>query len=211
MKKWLCILLAGLSLCSLTACKDVPIDDTQNGIITTTANQVVQQDAIQDFLNDPVNNGFVGQYYDAPENIQLSAALYDGAGIGVFGTTNWTEQEKQDVLAVTGWDVFHNPPLKLIRSDVENLVKEKLGLSLGEIKTKLEDYWCYIEKYDAYYTMHGDSNLVVISVIETQCDSNGIYSVKYTVPYDVTPTTCLVKLLKTDNGFRFLSNQMVIN
>ena len=135
MKKWLSLIMALAMLVCMTACGAKP-DDTENGTTTTTSNQVVQQDTIQTFLNDPANNGFVGQYYDAPENIKLSAALYDGAGIGVFGTTNWTEQEKQDVLAAAGWDAFHNPPLKLIRSDVENLVKDKLGLSLSEIKTK---------------------------------------------------------------------------
>lgn len=208
MKKWLSLIMALAMLVCMTACDAKP-DDNENGTTTTTSNQVVQQDTIQTFLNDPANNGFVGQYYDAPENIKLSAALYDGAGIGVFGTTNWTEQEKQDVLAAAGWDAFHNPPLKLIRSDVENLVKDKLGLSLSEIKTKLEDSWCYIEKYDAYYVMHGDSNSVAISVVETQYDNNGVYTVKYTAPDAVTPTTGIVKLLKTDNGFQFLSNQKV--
>lgn len=210
MKKWLSLIMALAMLVCMTACDAKP-DDNENGTTTTTSNQVVQQDTIQTFLNDPANNGFVGQYYDAPENIKLSAALYDGAGIGVFGTTNWTEQEKQDVLAAAGWDAFHNPPLKLIRSDVENLVKDKLGLSLSEIKTKLEDSWCYIEKYDAYYVMHGDSNSVAISVVETQYDNNGVYTVKYTAPDAVTPTTGIVKLLKTDNGFQFLSNQKVMS
>ena len=41
MKKWLCFLLAGVLLCSLTACKDVPTapanDAVQNGAATTTA------------------------------------------------------------------------------------------------------------------------------------------------------------------------------
>lgn len=210
MKKYLSLIMTLALLMCTTACgtpsAHSQIENEANSTYATLSVSQEERNHIENFLNDPANNGFIQTDYDSPENISLDVVLYDGAGIGVFGTSDWTKQEKEDVLAATGWDAFHNPPLKIDRYAVEKLVEEKLGLSLTEIKTKPEDSFCYIEKYNAYYAMHADTNYQHISVLEVQ-QINGNYSVKYSVTEASSPKTGCVLLQKKDNGFHFLSNQ----
>ena len=137
MKRWLCFVLAGMLLLCCTACNGEPSKPGENTVPTPMTQ--AQIDAVQTFLNDPTNNGFVGHTYTSPEKISPQAVFYDGAGVGISGTTNWSEQEKQAVLAAAGWDAYHNPPLKLPRSEVERVLQEKLGLSPEEIESDLKE------------------------------------------------------------------------
>ena len=127
--------------------------------------------------------------------------------MGTKGTTDWTEQEKQDVLVATGWDAYHNPPLKLKRDAVKMVVKEKLGISLSDVKVDLNENFCYVEKYDAYYAMHGDTDYESIVITKVLYDDNGNYCVDYTVKDALIPTNGIVTLRKVDNGFQFISNK----
>lgn len=215
MKKWLCTTLT-LCLLALVLCgcgEGVAPDEPRN-TTTTTAPTVSstpltesQLREIEAFLNERANNGLVGSQnlYTVPQQVDVHLALYDGGGIGTSGTTNWSEQEKRDVLAATGWGEYYAPPLKLKRADVDAFLQEKIGISLADVpKDRFYGFW-YVEAYDAYYTMHGDTNYLAVTVFDGQVDGER-YIVHYTVPYfgDYTVT-----LAKTANGYRFLSNTSI--
>ena len=163
-----------------------------------------QLQAFEDFLNDPANNGFVGEnLYTSPDKIDLNAVFYDGAGIGI-PSWEWDDEEKQGVLDAVGWEEYFNAAIKIPRAEADRLLQERLGLSLADFHNKISDFH-YVEAYDAYYTMHGDTNLLPITVLDGEIDENGVYTVHYTSEYS-SDGTFTVTLCKTEEGLRFLSN-----
>ncbi len=165
-----------------------------------------QKTDLQNFLNDKANNGFVANnYYDAPEKISLFEVFYDGAGVGTYGTDGWSEQEKKDALAAAGWDDFHVPVLKLPKKGVERVLQEKLGLSLQEIEDDMSEHYHYVQAYDAYYTMHGDTNYSPVTIIKGFAYADGTYLVDYKSAYSEEERGVLT-VRKIDTGYRFISN-----
>ncbi len=203
MKKWLCLVLVGLMLLCCTACDGEPARSGESTAPTPITD--TQKEDIQTFLNDLANNGFVGHTYTSPEKISPQAVFYDGAGVGISGTTDWSEQEKQAVLAAAGWDAYHNPPLKLPRSEVERVLQENLGLSPEKLETDLTESFCYVEAYDAYYTMHGDTNYAAVSITAGWVTPDDVYVIEYTSDC-FSGSGAVVTLRKTDTGFQFVSN-----
>ena len=197
------IFLTLLLLFCLTACRtQTPVSgptQPQEPVKLTQA----QLDAIEEYLNDTANNGFVGDNdYAAPSEIDLNNVFYNGAGINV-DFDNWDDTEKQAVLDATGWQAFENRPLKITREAANALLLEKCGLSLAEFPEGLPKNYHYVEAYDAFYTMHGDTNYAPITVSEGEIDKDGRYIVLYATAFGETKS---VTLLKTTKGYQFISN-----
>lgn len=165
-----------------------------------------QRDEIEAFLNDKENNGFVAwNTYSHPEEVSLSWALYDGAGIGV-GSWEWTDEEKQDYMAAVGWEEWYTGATRFKRSDVEALLQKKLGISLSDLTKDID--MLYIEKYDAYYHAHNDTQYQLIEV------ENGYIGGDHCVVYYKTRQSesfpyeyRTVILWITEDGYQFACNQ----
>ena len=165
-----------------------------------------QRDEIEAFLNDKENNGFVAwNTYSHPEEVSLSWALYDGAGIGV-GSWEWTDEEKQDYMAAVGWEEWYTGATRFKRSDVEALLQKKLGISISDLTTDID--MLYIEKYDAYYHAHNDTQYQLIEV------ENGYIGGDHCVVYYKTRQSesfpyeyRTVILWITEDGYQFACNQ----
>ena len=159
---------------------------------------------IQKYLNDVSNNGFLcNNLYSSPKDVNLGSVFYDGAGISNSGNLDWSEEEKSDVLAATHWEDYSNPPLKLIKTDIDAFLLKKIGISLENVSNGMTDFF-YVDKYNAYYTMHGDTNYHTVDVSDAQLDEAGLYVVNY-MATDLTDKYT-VTLKKTDDGYRFVSN-----
>jgi len=152
--------------------------------------------AIEEYLKDPANNGFLCSKYTSPKEIDLFEAFYNGAGLQ-FGTHHWSEGEAEAVLAAIGWQEYFNPPIKIPREAANALLMEKCGLTLADFPEGIRKFH-YVEAYDAYYHMHGDTNRVDVTVVRGQIDKDGRYIIYY--------NNALLTLLKTDSGYRFVSN-----
>lgn len=165
-----------------------------------------QRDEIEAFLNDKENNGFVAwNTYSHPEEVSLSWALYDGAGIGV-GSWEWTDEEKQDYMAAVGWEEWYTGATRFKRSDVEALLQKKLGISLSDLTKDID--MLYMEKYDAYYHAHNDTQYQLIEV------ENGYIGGDHCVVYYKTRQSesfpyeyRTVILWITEDGYQFACNQ----
>lgn len=165
-----------------------------------------QRDEIEAFLNDKENNGFVAwNTYSHPEEVSLSWALYDGAGIGV-GSWEWTDEEKQDYMAAVGWEEWYTGATRFKRSDVEALLQKKLGISLSDLTKDID--MLYMEKYDAYYHAHNDTQYQLIEV------ENGYIGDDHCVVYYKTRQSesfpyeyRTVILWITEDGYQFAFNQ----
>ena len=160
---------------------------------------------IENCLNSAEYNGFINTYFDSLEEIDLTRAFYDGAGAATFDQTGWSEEEKADVLAATGWETYAGAVLKLTGDAVESVLQERLGVSRGQMADKLSEAMRYVEKYDAYYLMHGDTDYAPVTTVAGR-RTGDTYEIEY-IPESYTPEYATVTLIKTKTGFRFASNK----
>ena len=167
-----------------------------------------EQAEMQDFLNEMSNNGLVGylNLYDAPQNVSLREMFYQGIGAE---EVDWQEGEVEALLRAAGWEELYTSVTKVPAMGVEQLVLDKLGLTLDEMATTMEqEGFVYLSEYDAYYHMHGDTNYAPVTVVDGSKDADGRYYVQYhmdSFPGEVYKVT----LRKTENGYQFVSNTRV--
>ncbi len=161
---------------------------------------------IEDFLNKEENNGFVGDHhlYMAPGQVKLDEVFYNGADIDV-PVEKWEENEVQAVLNATGWEEVFNRIIKIRWEDADRFLSERSGLGLEDFGNVIPDFR-YVEAYDAYYTMHGDTNYDPVTVLDGNVTEDGRYVVRYLPGNRYDETVFTVTMTKTENGYRFLSN-----
>ena len=212
--------VAVLLLFSLVGCGEQSADSGDVPTTTTTTTQEQEEivldssdarfTAIQEFLNQSENNGFVGTFnlFDAPQKASLYGIFYDGAGVGEWGSAHWDDAEQAAVLAACGWDEFHVPVLKIEAADVEQVLQTKLGVSYAQMEKTMEECgFDYVQEYDAYYYMHSDTNYLEVEVSAVTLSPEGLYVVEYTQPaFDAEDR--LVVTLRADKavGYQFVSN-----
>lgn len=165
-------------------------------------------DEIETYLNDKENNGFVSMNeYTRPEEVSLASVLYDGADFGEH-SSEWTEEERQDFLAVMEWEEFYVGALRFSRADVEALIQKKLGIPLTELDLEYAaDHGLdYSEKYDVFYNAHSDSQYQPVEVLGGWLEGGkgGLYVVDYKIGW--MDDTGRVTLKFTKDGYQFVSN-----
>ncbi len=161
-------------------------------------------DEIEEFLNNIENNGFISSnYYDSPEEIDVTLVFYDGAGIKI-GLNQWADGESDAVLSAMNLDEFFVSPFKISYSEADEHLKEKCGLSLKSFGNKIGSF-TFVDSYNAFYTMRSDTNFMTVSVSDGMIDENGILRVNYTSSF-IQDSTFTVTLRKTENGYQFISN-----
>ena len=84
-------------------------------------------------------------------------------------------------------------------------MQEKMGISLAETKKTGLDSFYYLEQYDSYYLIMGDSNFDWCMVTSRTWESNNKLILKYEKEYE--GGQWVVILQKTDDGYLFISNQ----
>ncbi len=95
--------------------------------------------------------------FDRGQDADLSAMLYDGAGLEMGALT----QAERDALG----DGVHLDVTKVTTAQIQTLLAERLGVLDKDdrwIQYRLQD-WLYLEDYDAYYLCHGDTMLMDIT------------------------------------------------
>lgn len=198
MKKRLLCCAAGLLLlfCSLAGC------GTRENTDEPVALSEQKLGKLQTFLNDPVNNGFVGSLheYAAPQKIDLRLVLYDGAGIG-RQYDELSETEQQAVQNTPNYSDLM-PCVVFKVSDIENYLQKKVGISLADV-TKGTDGLDYVKEHDLYFLQKTDTNLMSVTVTGATVDKNNRYLVQYT---DTVGNSGNVTLRKAAEGYQFISN-----
>ena len=66
-------------------------------------------------------------------------------------------------MAAVGWEEWYTGATRFKRSDVEALLQKKLGISLSDLTKDID--MLYIEKYDAYYHAHSDTQYQPVEVL----------------------------------------------
>lgn len=117
-----------------------------------------------------IRNQFLSSLYDSPEKINLHELFFIGAGNGEKAS----EDEITAVIEQNGWEFKpHTPCTKVSAAAMNDVLGQYMGLTLEETEKIGMDGYTYLEKYDAYYYFHGDSNyrsIINFSAIEKAGD-----------------------------------------
>ena len=162
--------------------------------------------AIEAFLNDKENNGFVAfNEYDCPEEVSLHDALYD---IGVRHG-DWTEEEIVAYMNATGQTNREEAFLRVIfrhdRAKTEALLQNKLGISITLTVDNM--HMRYIEELDAFFDAHTDSGYRPVHPL-CGWTEGGLYVVDYEIGY--SGDAGRVTLKPTEDGYQFVSNHYTL-
>ena len=164
-----------------------------------TADQIVE---LTVFLNDPVNNGFVGRGdYARPEDVDLSMVLYEGMRFAQF---------------VPSYGV---PKFQMKRQDIDAYLREKTGVSLASAMrwTGREggpyeegDYYSrnltYVKKSDVFQMQHSDSEAQEIQILSGTMDA-GQFVIQYHPMNDFYKgLTHTLTLRQSPGGYQFVSD-----
>ncbi|MBR2320437.1 MAG: hypothetical protein IKA50_06625 [Clostridia bacterium] len=181
--------------------KDGSISLTELNITPLSEERLAE---IETYLNAIENNGFVNDnIYSCPEEVSLFGALYDGAGIGV-GSWEWTDEEVQDYIVAAEWEELYTSVLRFAKADVEALLQKRLGISIADLTKDVD--MLYIEKYDAYYHAHSDTQYQPVEVLSGWLEGGegGLYIIDYKIGWGDGKGRVVLKLTK--DGYRFVSN-----
>ncbi len=143
--------------------------------------------AVEDYFNDPENNGLLrfplAAGFDPAEALgpNLGWLFYD---LGDREDT-LTAEEKEDLQGAgvpLETDVFRRT-----RTYVTEYLTEKLGLTVEQTEALLaasgDALGTYLEKYDAWYAVHGDTEMQTYTFDGGTMAPDGTVTISYTAPY----------------------------
>lgn len=179
-----------------------------------TASQALSEEEIAgfntEFFNDEtdrMNNMLLCSEYDSPEEINLFELFYNGVYHGMSGglAAGDVSEEELALLAEFDSEAPYLDVMKVTTDEMNAVLQEKLGISLeGTKKIGLENFY-YLEEYDSYYLIHGDTNFDWCTVVLGTWEPGDRLTLEYTKEYAQGQWT--VTLQKTDDGYLFVSNK----
>lgn len=193
MKSRFTFLLAAI-LCMLCGCTAGMNDKGQAVSVTVLETDL---ESIEALFNQPQNNGLLVSVFDDVSDIDLSQVFYNGAGV----TNSVTEEERELYCRTLGIDPAPLDMTKITTAQANGFLAKWLGIGLSGVNTSLADYdgWLYLEDYDAYYFLHGDTNYQELDFIsgEAAADQKQI-SVVYSLGEPAEYRTATIKM--NDDG-----------
>lgn len=151
-----------------------------------------------------IHNQFIASLYEKPMDVDLYELFYLGAGDGV--RVSYDSEEYRAVLAAAGLD--QDPDCgceKIGVSAMDRVLTENMGLTLAGTSGIGLDQMIFVERYDAYYHFHGDTNYLGVTVDEGYRDEAGNVWLKYTC-LTWYESERLLQLRKEGDGYLFVSN-----
>ena len=157
-----------------------------------------------DFIQEIENYGFLLSDYEVPRNVNIGEVLYGGAGFGV----GIPDEDIPIYLEAAGQEELYTDCLKMTRQDIEEFLQRKLGIGLEDMSSPLD--MVYVAGTDSYYNQAGDTNYAPFS-----CTGGTREGDTYMLHF--APAADWVEglgdretvLVKTEGGYRFLSNHTV--
>lgn len=162
-------------------------------------------DTFTQFIRRRDAYGFLLSEYADPAEADLGEVFYSGAGL----QESMSEEEVTAYLAACNQEEMYTDCVKVTREDAEKLISEKLGTSLEDMDA--DKLGVYISEFDAYYHECGDTNYTEFTCVSGLVNGN-IYTLEFKVGMDWDYTFSHVQTIleKTDNGYRFISNQSLV-
>ena len=146
---------------------------------------------------DKMNNMLLSSEYSRPEEIDLYLLFYNDA-----------DQVSEDEIAQLTElysEAANLDITKVTTEEMDAFLQENLGLGLEDTEKRGLDDFFYLEDYDSYYIVHGDTNFKWCTVISGIWESDDKVTLEYEKRDEEDRWT--VTLQKTDDGYLFISNQ----
>ena len=156
------------------------------------------------WINGKSNYGFLLSEYTRPQDVDLSQVFYSGAGIE---TAPLSKAEEEAYLEITGEEEIYTDYTRLTTGEIDEFLKEKLGLSLEDMTKGLP--WACLPDSDAWVWQHGDTNYMNFTCVSGRQISADTYELEC-VPgdenYEPAVPSCRLTLRKQGEDYQFLSN-----
>lgn len=137
------------------------------------------------------------------EEIDLLQLFYNGIG----GVSNQVSENEMSRLTELSSDAPYLDIVKVTTDEMDALLQEKLGINLEETQKIGLDSFYYLEEFDSYYLIVGDTNLDWCIIKSGTWESNNKLTLEYEKEY--AGGQWLAALQKTNDGYVFISNQRV--
>lgn len=148
-----------------------------------------------------MNNMLLSGEYSQPDEINLFQLFYNG----ILGTSNQVSENELSMLAELCGDALYLDVIKVTADEMDAFLQEKMGIGLEETKKTGLDSFYYLEQYDSYYLVAGDTNFEWCTVTSGAWESDNQLTLEYRKEYEDGQWT--VTLQKTDADYLFISNQ----
>lgn len=208
---FICAVILIISLGTLTGCSASGKDSAAGGALKENEpGQTLSEDEMSvfnsEFFNGEtfnMNNMMLSSEYDKPEEIDLFQLFYNGTG-----TAAGSVSEEETVLLT---ELYEEAPyldiFKVTTDEMNAFLETKLGIPLEATqKAGLENFF-YLEQYDSFYNVAGDTNFDWCTVTSGVWGADNELILEYTKEYE--GGAWCVTLKKTGDGYRFVSNEKI--
>lgn len=144
------------------------------------------------------NNQFLTCEYTSPEDVDLFEIFYNG----MEGSSSAVSQEERQLLAQLDPFTINSDVIKVTEKEMDSILNTYLGVGLDAVREpKLPVY--YLNQWDAYYWVHGDTNVQHCEVTSGTHIPEAYVELHYTKD---DGTQWIVTLKQNDHGYYFQSN-----
>ena len=144
-----------------------------------------------------MTNMLLSSYYDTAADIDLYELFYNGP-------TGIQEEVTEAEQTAIGPVAFEHYPIKTQRTEMDAFLQEYLGVALDETNKKNLDQFIYLEEYDAYYLLHGDTNFQRCTVTSLEQNEDGTITLTYE---QESGEKGIVTLKGSKGSYQFVSNK----
>lgn len=153
------------------------------------------------------SNQFLSSLYDSPEKIDLYELLYCTTG----DVELTTDAEIAAIYKKTGRDTDEELPCaceKMTTAKIDAFLQRYIGLTLAETEKIGLEHFIYLEEYDAYYHIHGDTNFRSVVTFHQGEQQGDLIRLYYKDDF-LNEGEKVVTLRQQDEGYYFIANQKV--
>lgn len=229
MKKMIALLLACLMALGLMAChpaEDVPaasegdaapVGQAEAGQMDEAdGGEVLSADTIDWFNTMYFNFNLIdGTYYNNLQNMMLASEYQNVRDVdlfslfydGIIGTYTAVSEQERAALEAIMPSAANLDITKITRTQMDKVLLQNAGLTLDETAMRGLDQFIYLEEYDAYYNVHGDSGATRCKIVSGWRNADGTVHLQYELPDRfATRVTGTVTLKRTETAYYFVSN-----
>ena len=149
---------------------------------------------------DNMNNMLLSSEYSRPEEINLFELFYNGMK-GAYAQISEAELVALTELCM---DAPYLDIMKVTTEEMDTFLQKNMGIGLEQTQKKGLDSFYYLEEYDSYYLVHGDTNFAWCTVVSGTWIDDNMLEMEYEKEYE--EGRWIVTLQKTETGYLFVSN-----
>lgn len=148
-----------------------------------------------------MNNMLLNSEYSNPAEIDLFQLFYNGLG----GASGQISAEELTLLTEMCSEAANLDVIKITRDEMEAFLRQSLGIELEKTKKTGLDKFYYLDEYDSYYNIVGDTRFEYCTVISGYWESEDKLRLRYVK--ESAEGEWEVTLQKISDGYLFIANE----